>query len=120
MQSSAAHIAEAQKFESVLADLETTTHYGWVLVLRFYVVLHYVEAFLQTKLQRRRDHEARRFDMSRVPETAAILADYRILEKLSREARYECTPFRPKDLADYGPVYLNVRTAMRGALGLPP
>ena len=44
MQSSAAHIAEAQKFESVLADLEATTHYGWVLVLRFYVVLHYVEA----------------------------------------------------------------------------
>ena len=84
MQSSAAHIAEAQKFESVLADLEATTHYGWVLVQRFYVVLN------------------------------------RILEKLSREARYECTPFRPKDLADYGPVYLNVRTAMRGALGLPP
>ena len=119
MPSSATHIAEAQKFEAVLAELEATAHYGWGMVLRFYVALHYVEAVLQTKIPRRRNHETRRYDMARVAETAAIIADYRILETLSREARYECTPFTPKDLTHYEPVYVKVRTAMRSALGLP-
>ena len=119
MPSSATHIAEAQKFEAVLAELEAAAHYGWVMVLRFYVALHYVEAVLQPKIPRRRNHETRRYDMARVAETAAIIADYRILETLSREARYECTPFTPRDLTHYEPVYLKVRTAMRSALGLP-
>ena len=119
MPASSAHIAEAQKFETVLATLQGTQHYGWVLVLWFYIVLHYVEAVLQAKMPRRRNHEIRRQDMLRIPETTAILPDYKTLENLSREARYECTPFIPSDLTVYEPVYLNVRTTMRRALGLP-
>ena len=63
---------QAEQFETTLAALETTTHFGWVLVLRFYVALHYVEAVLQKKRSaRRRSHESRRDDMWRVPESAA-------------------------------------------------
>lgn len=119
MPSSEAHLAQAQQFEATLASLQGTTHFGWILVLRFYVTLHYVEAVLQKKgSRRRRTHETRRDDMWRVPETAAVLSEYKVLEDVSREARYDCTPFTPKDLADYEPVYQTVRDAMRRALGL--
>lgn len=117
MLSSAEHLSQVDRFTRFLGGLSPDQPYReWVIVLWFYISLHYVEAFLTTTSTRRRTHETRREEMRRYPETRAILPEYLQLYKLSREARYDGTPFTQADLDTYRSLYLNVVAAMRKAL----
>lgn len=120
MLDSAGHLQQAERFESFLKTLPSDTPYReWVIVLWFYIALHYVEAFLMTIAPRSRTHDTRRIEMVKPPQTNAILIPYHQLYKASREARYDGTPFIAADLARYEPMFRAVKQAMRQALALP-
>jgi hypothetical protein len=115
------HVVQAERFEAFLRILPAGHPYReWVVVVWFYIALHYVEAFLVIHRRARRDHTTRRDEMRAHQETKAILTDYHQLEKASQEARYEGTPFTNLDLTALEPKYIAVRKAMRSALGLQP
>lgn len=114
---SADHLAQADRFTRFVESLPPEQPYKeWVLVLWFYIALHYVEAFLVTKSSLPRTHESRRIELRKHSETRAVQADYHELYKVSREARYDGTPFRQADLDRYRPMYHRVVAEMKNAL----
>ena len=122
MLSSADHVHQAERVESLLKIVraQAPQYKEWIIVLWFYVCLHYVDAFLSTKTSDSSGgHTGRMYRMTRYPETQAIESAYHRLYKLSREARYDGTPFTDNDLAQIEPLYNKVRQAMRTALQLP-
>jgi hypothetical protein len=119
MLNSGDHLSQAGRFTSFLSSLSPEQPYKeWLLVLWFYIALHYVEAFLVTVRPRLRTHESRREDMRQFPETRAILNEYQQLYKLSKEARYDGTPFTQADIDRFRPLYLKVVAHMKATLGI--
>lgn len=82
----------------------------------FYSALHYVEAFLMTKIPVYRDHQLRDSDMRRWGETRAVYTPYARLKKAASEARYEGTQFRPVDFGEFEECHRRVRDAMLAAV----
>ncbi|MBM4443172.1 MAG: hypothetical protein FJ027_22395 [Candidatus Rokubacteria bacterium] len=69
-----------------------------------------------TVAPRERNHETRRLEIGRHQQTRAVAVPYQRLYKASREARYNGTPFIPRDLEIYEPLYLSIKAGMKGAL----
>lgn len=118
----AAHLLQAQRNESFLRyiDAPDLPHQEWVVTVRFYVCVKYVDAFLATKgHQQVRDHDDRFTKMQLYPETRALVDDFEILFKDSKEARYECASYTPADLATIKGLYDSIRAKIRSALSLP-
>jgi outer membrane protein assembly factor BamD (BamD/ComL family) len=81
--------------------------------------LHYVDAFYATKGHAYiGGHGRRRHLLRTFTETSTIEEAHRLLEKASREARYEGEPFDQADLERSKRLYADVRTGMRRALRL--
>jgi hypothetical protein len=122
---SEAHRVQAERFESFLSLLDKTAAAGpyqeWRVVAAYYTTLHYIDAFLTSHSLKNWDrHDDRLRRMEQFAETRAIKAAYHQLQKLSREARYDGTPFIAADYdRNVRPLYDAVRSAMRSALRLP-
>jgi len=69
----------------------------WAPVLGFYSALHMLDAYLAILDMHPTSHVSRRTMVQRNPMLQLILVDYRELEKLSREARYDLRPFTPEE-----------------------
>jgi len=106
------HISKAERFESFLKQINTAgqAHKEWIVTTWFYICVHYADAFLATKGRLFiPDHSDRRRWLGWYPETRSLEdSAYRLLEKASKEARYEGEPH-----------YTKVRSVLRGILGLP-
>lgn len=75
--------------QEILSELEDRKN--WVVTVRFYSLLHYVEERLQAHGYNSRSHEKRKDnirDCRHVDNKVRKL--YRRLEDVSRDARYEC------------------------------
>jgi len=119
LRSSFAHLQQAERIEAFLKVLPPGHPYReWVVIAWFYSALHYVEAFLVTKSAAYRDHDLRRSEMRRHAETTRVVVAYHQLHKAAKEARYDGTPFTQKDLDELEPMFLQVKSTMRQALGL--
>src|SRR5687767_13445874 len=117
--SSREHLSNAGRFDRFFAIIPDE-YAEWKIIVLFYSALHYVEAFLVTKSTQYRDHTHRDLEMGRWAETRAIRKEYSILKKAAHEARYEGTPFRPADVADFVKYHTTIRDAMLQALNPKP
>lgn len=95
------HLAKAQenlRFRESL-DLSLDGAAGWSVTILFYAALHYVEAYF---LARRgfgcKNHFSRASEIQSDPRIRLIFPEYRDLENLSREARYDVSKFNDGDL----------------------
>ena len=84
------------KFTGLAAfiEAEVPAEEGWGVVLRFYAVLHLMNAFLVDKANIRLDlsataHEARKAAMARYPELRDAPKKYRDMKDLSENVRYD-------------------------------
>lgn len=110
------HLACAERFERFAATVPESFP-EWKIIVLFYSALHYVEAFLVTRSTAYRDHIRRDPAMEREPETRPIRATYNRLRKAAHEARYDATPFRPGDVAEFEKLHDTAKRAMVSALG---
>lgn len=122
---SAGHRLQAERFDAFLKIITSTAHphQEWRVVVCYYSALHYVDAVLTTHVQKTWDrHDDRLRRMAMYPPTAGgVQSAYHRLQKLSREARYDGTPFTAKDVdANVVPLFHAVREPLRNALGLNP
>ncbi len=118
----AAHLLQATRNENFLKHIDAPglPYQEWVVTVWFYVCVKYVDAFLATKgHQQVRDHDDRFTKMQLYPETRALVDDFQILFKDSKEARYECASYTPADLATIKSLYNTIRQKIRSALALP-
>ena len=121
MPDAAWHLAKAARFEAFLeaASVTEAQHPEWLVVARFYTILHYVDAFYATQGHAHIGCHSRRRHLLRVfAETSTIEDAYRLLEKASQEARNEGEPFDHADLERSRRLYAEVRTGIRRALRL--
>jgi hypothetical protein len=113
------HRNQAERIESFLRAIESAAspYQEWRVVLCYYAALHYIDAFLTTHEPKTWDrHDDRLRQMERFPESRAIKTVYHQLQKLSREARYDGTPFTVRDVdQNVRPLFDAVRAAMRPA-----
>lgn len=118
---SAGHVVQAERIEAFLKTISSNPYQEWAVTGYYYASLHYIDAFLVK--QRRKTwgrHDDRLRVMDGYQETQAISTTYETLEKLSREARYNGTPFTAADVTkNVAPLFQKIRAAMRGGLSLP-
>jgi hypothetical protein len=84
-------LAKAKKNEAFASGLETSTVTGieWSITIKFYAALHYVQAYFASKqLGTPITHSHRASAIQRDAVISAVYDDYRELEDLSRDARY--------------------------------
>lgn len=97
MSATAAQYYERFKAAVALAtemEEQFPNHDGWTCVVRFYAVLHLMNAYLVDKQNLRFDpesteHKARTHAMSRCPELRDAPQHYRNLKNLSEAVRYD-------------------------------
>jgi hypothetical protein len=71
---------------------------GWSITVLFYNALHYVEAYFVTRGHGFNNHFSRASAIQNDPVIRSLYADYRDLENLSREARYDVSYFNAGDM----------------------
>ena len=124
MLDSAGHKVQAERCEAFLriSSGAAGQFCEWLITIRFYAALHYVDAFMMTQAPKTwHRHDQRLLKMRDFPETRAIRTAFLRLYELSREARYLGTPFTPADVTQEAePLFQTVRNAMRSALRLTP
>lgn len=115
------HLGEAQRFEQFLGRIEREPFPEWIVTVRFYVALHYVDSVIAARMPSHHGagHPGRRGRMRQLAETQAVLAEYHRLETMSYEARYHGTRFPATALEMNRACYGRVRRRMRTASGLP-
>ena len=92
------HLGAAQINRELAFDLTTQPRgISWAPVVGFYAALHLVDAFLASGGIHPATHVIRRAVMRESRELQILLEDYRTLEALSRESRYELRRFSETD-----------------------
>jgi hypothetical protein len=95
------HIQKAQETLGLRACLDHAKDgaIGWSITMLFYSALHYVEAyFTAVRGFGCKHHFSRATEIQNDPRISSLFPDYRLLENLSREARYDITTFNAGDL----------------------
>jgi len=85
--------------ENVDCDSENRVTNNWIVTVRFYTYLHYVEQRLQEYDYNSRSHDNRKENIrncKNIDNKARKL--YRRLEDMSRDARYECVEMTEEDV----------------------
>lgn len=65
----------------------------WAITVLFYSAVHYVDAYLSSRTKRQPDHVGREQEIQRDVFLSSMWREYRELERMSRDARYELAPF---------------------------
>jgi hypothetical protein len=73
--------------------LERESEFDWSLTTMFYAALHLVDAVLSREGAHPLTHAARQSAVRGHPLLARHWSNYRLLEDLSRDARYNCVSF---------------------------
>lgn len=90
-----------------------------MVIVRFHVCLHYLDAFLATKgYAVVAGHSDRLTKIRLQDETKPIAEDYHRLYKEAKEARYEGAEFTSADLESVERLYSRVRNRVRAILQL--
>ena len=95
------HLTKSAQNEAFEQTIDTSTVAGieWAITVKFYVALHYVQAYFAahstiTPIT----HTLRASAIQRDPLIAGAYDDYRDLEDISREARYDFSNLQPGHL----------------------
>ena len=87
--------------EEMNCSLENKIKNNWIVTVRFYTYLHYVEQRLQEYDYTSRSHNNRKENIrncKQIDNKARKL--YRRLEDMSRDARYECVEMSDEDVKE--------------------
>lgn len=95
---SAEHISKAERNEKFAETVSKTAYIEWAVTMLFYSALHYVDAILAASAVHPETHTQRGDAIGTNPTLQAVRAEYRILETLSKNARYRAMKIEPSDL----------------------
>jgi hypothetical protein len=89
------HLDKAKANERFAASLDMSdpVHAEWDLTVIFYVAVHIVQAYFSTLGLSYTTHTNRASAIYKDKKIRGVYDDYRELENMSREARYECSHF---------------------------
>ncbi|WP_128904790.1 hypothetical protein [Halorubrum amylolyticum] len=87
------HISGARENEELADSLDSSEpeNRNWIVTIRFYSYVHYIEEILESYNYSSNTHKERKDNIERcngIDRTAYKI--YRFLEDISRDARYEC------------------------------
>lgn len=91
------HVQKAEHNEEFVQKIPTSCQ-DWAVAGTFYAALHYVDAYLSLKNLHPTAHPLRSRFVASIHDLRVIYPDYRILEDVSRDARYHCTPITDSHL----------------------
>ncbi len=104
------------KFVSFV-EANSTSFKDWIVTGLFYMALHQVERYLDTKLDKHcRSHSSRNQWLSRLKEFKPVWSDYEELRFMSEEARYEADPIESSDVEEAKDLLKTVENHIEGLL----
>jgi hypothetical protein len=94
------HLGKVQENIGFLASLNDKVNgtLAWSITVLFYSALHYIEAYFVTQGKGFNHHFSRGNAIQQDQRIKSLYKNYRHLEDLSREARYDVTPFNSGDV----------------------
>jgi hypothetical protein len=96
------HLSKSQQNEEFADALDISQQIAleWAITAKFYSALHFVQAYLVSRSTTNTpvSHGARATAIQRDAMISGAYEDYRELQDLSREARYDYSSFNPGDL----------------------
>ena len=112
------HISKAEHNEKLAETLSRTAYLDWAVTVIFYAALHYVDAILAASVVHPETHSERNDAIGTNAKLLKIRAEYRILETLSRNARYRSMKIEPADLQEAQNNFSVLRSHLRSRMGL--
>ncbi len=95
------HLTKSQQNEEFVKTIDVSQMIGieWAITVKFYAALHYVQAYFASRSGRTpATHDRRATAIQRDPLISGAYDDYRELEDISREARYDFSNLRQDHL----------------------
>lgn len=94
------HLQKVAENATFLASIDQSVPgaVGWSITVLFYGALHYVEAYFCSRAKGYNNHYSRATAIQQDSVIKSVYADYRDLENLSREARYDVSAFNAGDI----------------------
>lgn len=98
----AKHLQKAGENKAFSGSLQrnTPTQTGWAITAAFYSALHFVQAYLVSIGADVRNHIDREHHVEQMPDLQSIYADYRDLQTLSENCRYEMNEYNEQVYLD--------------------
>ena len=84
----------------------------WLVTMHFYILVAYVNALAAARGRRLVDHPQRAEWIRSQPDLSGIIRQYRRVEDLSRDARYEGRSFDDRDFEELHEDFRSVRDAV--------
>jgi hypothetical protein len=110
------HLTKSRQNQEFGESIDVSSPAGieWAVTITFYVALHYVQAYFASRSDiRPTTHALRARAIQRDPLISGAYDEYRVLEDLSREARYDFSVFTPADLAMASECLASVQSVIR-------
>jgi len=111
-------ISQNRDFLKEIVSASSSTADGWRITILFYNALHYIEAYFCSKGRSNQTHTSRASSIQSDPVISSLYRDYRSLENLSREARYDVTSFNSGDMRRAQAASLNIENSIKAILGI--
>jgi hypothetical protein len=103
-------ITHNHEFVDLLRDSKIE-FYDWAVVGLFYTAVHQIERYFAHAInQHFNSHEKRNNAVARFTDVKPIFADYRDLQDMSRDARYDTIAITQRDFADAEVLLGNIET----------
>jgi DNA-binding ferritin-like protein len=117
MPTTAQHSDQIDRNRACISFLQTADprFYDWEITGMFYIAVHQVERYLYEKSGQHIDnHEIRNKMMGQTTDFKPIWLDYRTLQEMSRDARYNCFPMTPEDVTDASELLASIESHIEG------
>ncbi len=82
----------------------------WTVVGTFYAALHYVDAYFALRQFHPPTHHQRSAYLARMREVRTVYPEYRMLEDISRDARYTNQPITPEHVTSSVQTFRRIKT----------
>ena len=112
------HLRQAASNESLASILAKGAHKDWAVTVYFYSALHYVQALLAVHKNVCENQDERNAAMYATPQLRKVQLEYRLLQSLSRQARYDALPIGATEVAKAEEFFLIVRGQIRYVMGI--
>jgi hypothetical protein len=112
------HLAKVSENTEFLKSIDSAVPgaMGWCITVLFYGALHYVEAYFCTHARGHKNHFSRAAAIQQDARIKSLYNQYRDLENLSREARYDVTAFNIGDVKFATRAYEIIEEAIKSLL----
>jgi uncharacterized protein (UPF0332 family) len=112
------HISKAERNEKFAETVGKTAYLDWAVTIYFYAALHYVDAILAVSGIHSDSHTQRGDAIGTNATLSIVRPEYRVLETLSRNARYRSMAIDNADLQKAQQNFATLKAHLRGRMGL--